>query len=359
MGSQEEDLKSIDIGKHGETVFNNIRVLTYNFFLRPPGIKNNKNDYKNTRLKHFIKTELNNWDIIAFQECFGSYSSRRKYLIKKAKEYGFLHHCKNPKARLLSTRFIDGGLLILSRFPIVEYDFVEYSKSTQSDSMAAKGILHAKIKITKPSPKDKEGESEILHLFNTQMQASYEKHLSKLRQKYESIRYSQIEMLKDFVLSKTKDDAHSVVLMGDFNVNGRNPHPDGLIESEEYLKMKRFIASHFQFDDLLHKSLGFHPITTGDMDIIDGEIIAKEIYLTKPIDQKLCKSLDYIFWIPRKSGKENESENVNSKEEEQQDDIKSTLKPNSCKVEQFVVKDVNFPCTQLSDHYGLSLTLQY
>ena len=32
----------------------NIRILCYNIFLRPPPIKNNENDFKNERLADFI-----------------------------------------------------------------------------------------------------------------------------------------------------------------------------------------------------------------------------------------------------------------------------------------------------------------
>jgi hypothetical protein len=40
-----------------------MRLLTYNLFLRPPFVKNNKDDYKNERGKLFLDY-LENFDII-------------------------------------------------------------------------------------------------------------------------------------------------------------------------------------------------------------------------------------------------------------------------------------------------------
>jgi hypothetical protein len=41
-------------------------ILTYNLFLRPPPIKNNKDDYKNERLDLFCSEILDKFDIICF-----------------------------------------------------------------------------------------------------------------------------------------------------------------------------------------------------------------------------------------------------------------------------------------------------
>lgn len=38
-------------------------MLTYNLFLRPPLVKNNKDDYKNERTKLFLQS-VNEFDII-------------------------------------------------------------------------------------------------------------------------------------------------------------------------------------------------------------------------------------------------------------------------------------------------------
>ncbi len=44
---------------------NEIRVLTYNLFMRPPLIKNKIDDYKNERLEDIVR-RLHNYDIACF-----------------------------------------------------------------------------------------------------------------------------------------------------------------------------------------------------------------------------------------------------------------------------------------------------
>ncbi len=56
---------------------------------------------------------------------------------------------------------IDGGLLIVSRFPIVETRFEKFNckiPSLLADGFVAKGLLYAKLDL---------GQKRMLHLFNT------------------------------------------------------------------------------------------------------------------------------------------------------------------------------------------------
>jgi hypothetical protein len=91
-----------------------IKILTYNIFLRPPPIKNNKSDYKDQRLECFIK-HLQRFDIICLQECFGLLNKRKIKLIRKAQEAGFLDYVESPPCSFFSPLLVDGGLLLLSR----------------------------------------------------------------------------------------------------------------------------------------------------------------------------------------------------------------------------------------------------
>ena len=119
---------------------NSIRILSYNFFLRPPLISSGrKGDYKNERLKTFIQTQLHLYDIICFQEVFQFASFRRSELVKEAASRGFKYHAAAPAA------LIDGGLLIISRFPIRSCAFKSYSRGIHSDFLANKGVLYAQI----------------------------------------------------------------------------------------------------------------------------------------------------------------------------------------------------------------------
>ncbi len=111
--SDEESLKAL----------NSVRLLTYNLFLRPPAIKNPQGDCKDDRLEIFIRTQLDNFDIICFQEVFSTFCNRRSYLIESARKAGYQFHAVSPNPNIFHESVIDGGLLIISRLPIIETRF--------------------------------------------------------------------------------------------------------------------------------------------------------------------------------------------------------------------------------------------
>lgn len=59
---------------------------------------------------------------------------------------------------------IDGGLLIVSRFPVVKTDFMKFERGLYGDRLTAKGCLWAKIAV---SP------TRHLHVFVTHLQRTY------------------------------------------------------------------------------------------------------------------------------------------------------------------------------------------
>lgn len=99
----------------------------------------------------------------------------------------------------------------------------------------------------------------------------------------------------------TRTDSFPILLVGDFNVDGRKSREDGS-DSEEYIHMMEILNNpYFTMRDLLKEHFGVHPITSGDVINIDGEEVARETVFTHPNDQFRCKSLDYIFWVERKA----------------------------------------------------------
>ena len=140
-----------------------MRLLTYNLFMRPPPVKTNASDFKDARLDEFVK-QLDAFDIICHQEVFSTMNTRKQRLITYARKAGFLYHVVNDYPSLFSGYAVDGGLLILSRFPIIESAFELYDYGVVSDALSYKGVLYAKIEIQP---------GLVLHLFNTHTQASY------------------------------------------------------------------------------------------------------------------------------------------------------------------------------------------
>jgi hypothetical protein len=59
-----------------------------------------------------------------------------------------LYHTINPNPGFFSESTVDGGLLIVSRLPIVESNFLPFKVSgVQSDLLAYKGALYAKVSM--------------------------------------------------------------------------------------------------------------------------------------------------------------------------------------------------------------------
>lgn len=132
-------------------------------FMRPPPVKTNASDFKDARLDEFVKT-LDDFDIICFQEVFSTMNTRQQRLITYAKKAGLIYHVVNPYPGLFSGYVVDGGLVILSRFPIIASEFEPYDYGVVSDALTCKGVLYAKILIN---------DKHVLHVFNTHTQASY------------------------------------------------------------------------------------------------------------------------------------------------------------------------------------------
>lgn len=108
------------------------RMLTANIFMRPPGVTNSWSDFKDERLDYIVKYILPDYDIVAFQELFGFASRRKDWLIQQARYMGYNYHVESPRHYPWDFA-ADGGLLILSRFPIVASDAIEYPRGIHSD----------------------------------------------------------------------------------------------------------------------------------------------------------------------------------------------------------------------------------
>ena len=94
-----------------------IKILTYNIFMRPYLIKNNADDHKETRLDMLIQI-FRDYDVVCLQEIFDVFTHRRQKLLRKAEKVGFKYFVQSDSPGLLEPYLIDGGLLVLSKHPI-------------------------------------------------------------------------------------------------------------------------------------------------------------------------------------------------------------------------------------------------
>lgn len=324
--------KSLSFGPKFDGPYD-VKLLTYNIFLRPPLIRNNADDFKNERLTEFIRSHLQNYDIVCLQEMFNLANYRQQILLKAAQEKGFPYYAKSVDPHWLSGKFIDAGLVILSKYPILETDGMIYCAGNQIDSWAAKQVIYAKIQI---SP------TFFVHVFTTHMQASYFDNHESVNVINDKARASQVQEIADFVKRKTEGSPYPSIIAGDFNIDSRD-------ENMEYkYMMDTLIAAKPTMKDLLKETYNTHPITYGDFHEVPHETeenktvtTPRELHLTHTADYCCGLSIDYIFMADTEA---NQREKVV--------EIRDT------KVEEFFVPAEQFTFSQLSDHYGISTTLR-
>lgn len=310
-----------------------IKVLSYNIFLRPPFVKNNADDFKNERLAEFMRSQLDRFDIVCLQEMFNLANYRQRLLLKIAHERGFTYHAKSVDPHWFSGKFIDAGLVILSKYPILETDGMIYKAGNQIDSWAAKQVIYAKVQV---SP------TFFVHVFNTHMQASYYDNHESINVINDKARATQVQEMADFIKQKTDGSPYPALITGDFNIDSRG-------ETNEYkYMMETLVTAKPTIKDLLKETYGDHPITYGDFHELPHETEIdkmvthpREIHLTHKADHCCGLSIDYIMLADTEV---NEQEKV--------------LEVTETKVEEFFVDESKHRFTQLSDHYGVSTTLR-
>lgn len=187
-----------------------VKFLTLNLFLRPPPISTNESDYKDQRSQYFSSYFLYRYDIICLQEVFGALSNRRKRLIEKAYELKFRYIVESPEPPLMSGCILDCGLLILSKYPVLEHDFFPYQESVHPDRSTYKGLLYAKLQIN----------NSIIHLFTSHLQSKHPTNSSSKYMQYRLTRRTQLQEVSEIVRSKVKP-GESAIIAGDLNVDGR------------------------------------------------------------------------------------------------------------------------------------------
>ncbi|KAL4156643.1 hypothetical protein PRNP1_005672 [Phytophthora ramorum] len=188
-----------------------LAVLSMNIFCRPEGIHSGQwfktGDYKDLRVGLLLQ-KMAKFDVVILQEMFEA-GPRHKRFVREAYAMGFRYHCGSVWPHLLDSRLIDGGLLILSRFPIVERDQLAYSQGSGSDGICAKGVLYARIQLSPDL-------SDSLHVFTTHTQAG-DNH------KEYSIRLAQLQEMHRFIARTIREDPGVPVLItGDFNLDARH-----------------------------------------------------------------------------------------------------------------------------------------
>ena len=337
-----------------------VRLLSYNFFSRPPPINTNGTDYKDARLKDFLEF-LPDFDIICFQEIFTTFNDRKHRMIREGAKAGLKYYISAKPPSFFSKYISDSGLLILSRYEIVENDTYDYYLNVSGDSVSKKGILYAKIKIN----------DKYLFLFNTHLQSSYFDESQSNINCTVQVRTGQTEELINFVynkllsIPKEQIEKGCVLIVGDFNIDAH----DNKFVKERYIIPKYNISEYELFKkklsklgtaiDLMDKKYNDHLYTFGNNDKPEYDQV-----LTGKAELNLKQTLDYMWeLIPDydlaiyNDGYYKINENIinETMEKNEEDDEKIKVLYGTFKVQEFLVK--NRPYQQLSDHFGISVEL--
>ena len=174
---------------------NNFNVLAYNVWALLPGIVSNS---VSERL-NLLKDKLNGYDAIVFSELFDN-SRRTTFLEALKTEYPYQTRVVDRSGSVE-----DGGVLIVSRYPIDSESQIVFDACDAEDCMSAKGVIYAKI--------NKGG--NLYHLFGSHTQAW-------TAAENQATRLSQFQQMRDFIDSRSISMSEPVIIAGDLNVDKIN-----------------------------------------------------------------------------------------------------------------------------------------
>lgn len=164
-----------------------INILLWNVWLLPSLLT----DGKSKTRASIISKLLNQFDIVILNEAF----TNKTALIKDT-----VHPCVIASERTFY-KLLDSGLMILSKYPIENAQFLAFSHLETWDQLSSKGILKASIRLN---------EHTVIDLYGTHLQAGAEK-------SHHEARLSQINQIYSFVRKYSITDANPIVLCGDLN----------------------------------------------------------------------------------------------------------------------------------------------
>ena len=167
-------------------------VLTYNVFMRSPAwVFRDDHDWRASRIPEFLQ----GYDAVVLQEAF-SESHRISMLTALQAEYPYNSGILGED-ELLS---FNGGVIILSRFPILKRDQFVFTPCEGSDCIVKKGVQYIAL----------EKNGLRIHLFGLHLQAQKE---------YATSRLAQFPQLQQFIEKQNIPQSELVLVAGDFNVD--------------------------------------------------------------------------------------------------------------------------------------------
>ena len=177
-----------------------MKILSWNIACLPEKINHLKNN--NNRVKAIIKfIHYKKPDIISLQEVFTTNSRKLlKTYLEKNNYYVYL----SPNTHFL----LNGGLLLASKYEIIDMDNIIFKNTLGEDALTYKGILYIKIKY----------KENYINIFNTHLNNNKPLYCINTLYINKIIRFQLNEFLEYFY-SKIKNNIYNIyILTGDFNL---------------------------------------------------------------------------------------------------------------------------------------------
>ena len=218
-----------------------VEIAFFNSHLLPPIAKSivgkrSSADYRCTQ----IADQLSQFDLLGLSEVFDEKLAAKMIDKMNADPKRVFSFSRSPSPTGVF-QFASGGLILFSRFPILEKNSLVFSDGSRfltsgfraADGLAAKGALHAAIKLNATQELD----CFLVHLESFSA----------------SIRNKQVDELVAFINSHHRVGV-PYLLMGDFNIKG--PQDSDSPEHKEYIDLvTRSSMSGFKMVDLAMETL--------------------------------------------------------------------------------------------------------
>ena len=209
---------------------NQFSILTLNTWALPFELKGHDHDLRFPKLTEGINTK--DADIVCLQEIFNRSLRRRiEKEINNGYEYGIDLSC-NRKALSLLNLDCFGGLITLSKYPIIDEKFIPFPKTKHRnliEKIGNKGFLITSLLLPNNSK---------IAIINTHLR-------SGIDIKAQKDRMEQILFINNYIESKLKDKYSEIVLTGDLNMN----HPSVREINEKIVQVDNynFITEKMEF----------------------------------------------------------------------------------------------------------------
>ncbi len=174
---------------------NQLNVLAYNVWALLPGLVAKDTSERLTE----ISKQLDGYDVIVFSELFEN-NRRETFLNRIRSEYPYQTRVVDRSGAIE-----DGGVLIVSRWPIEYEDQITFSDCDADDCLAAKGVMYARII---------KGEQKY-HVFGSHTQAW-------TAAENQATRAQQFSEMKSFIDQQNIPASEAVIIAGDLNVDKTN-----------------------------------------------------------------------------------------------------------------------------------------